>query len=102
MMSPVTTSLSLSHLTFLFFITPRPPPRSTLFPYTTLFRAPKQPLQQPARNVSWHPERTFRRKIKRTVVPDRSDKFRRLGFVLSQSLSSCQHVTNQWRSRSSR
>src|SRR3989304_4871375 len=26
-------------LFFVFFLTPRPPPRSTLFPYTTLFRS---------------------------------------------------------------
>src|SRR5207253_9770754 len=27
----------------LFFLTIRPPPRSTLFPYTTLFRSPAKP-----------------------------------------------------------
>src|SRR5262249_57029684 len=37
--SPSTTSSSSLHLSFFFFsITPRPP-RSTLFPYTTLFRS---------------------------------------------------------------
>src|SRR5437773_9691402 len=28
----------------------RPPPRSTLFPYTTLFRSPAHPVQGPARD----------------------------------------------------
>src|SRR5206468_11453488 len=41
----VSTQHSYSHHTiaylFLFFSTIRPPPRSTLFPYTTLFRSPK-------------------------------------------------------------
>src|SRR5437870_12497511 len=31
--------LSLSHIFCLFFLMIRPPPRSTLFPYTTLFRS---------------------------------------------------------------
>src|SRR5437764_13163928 len=31
--------LSLTHLFFLFFLMIRRPPRSTLFPYTTLFRS---------------------------------------------------------------
>src|ERR1035441_769446 len=35
-----------------FFLMIRPPPRSTLFPYTTLFRSTLYKL-----NVSWHPER---------------------------------------------
>src|SRR5438309_8623576 len=30
-------------LVFLFFLMIRPPPRSTLFPYTTLFRSPSAP-----------------------------------------------------------
>src|SRR5687767_15361211 len=30
----------MSFLSYLFFSTSRPPPRSTLFPYTTLFRSP--------------------------------------------------------------
>src|SRR5207253_10087404 len=39
-------SLSLSYfilLSFFFFLMLRPPPRSTLFPYTTLFRSPIDP-----------------------------------------------------------
>src|SRR3712207_7114178 len=31
---------------FFFFLMIRRPPRSTLFPYTTLFRSPKEPLTQ--------------------------------------------------------
>src|SRR5256885_12646512 len=33
------TNIRLSHFVF-FFLMIRPPPRSTLFPYTTLFRSP--------------------------------------------------------------
>src|SRR5690242_21881570 len=33
-------SSSLSHFFFFFFLMIRRPPRSTLFPYTTLFRSP--------------------------------------------------------------
>src|SRR5436190_18320488 len=35
-------ALSSISLFFLFFLMIRPPPRSTLFPYTTLFRSPSQ------------------------------------------------------------
>src|SRR5690606_42008712 len=38
--SPSHTYLSLTHFRSFFFIT-RPPPTSTLFPYTTLFRSPR-------------------------------------------------------------
>src|SRR5438552_18631512 len=31
----------------LFFLSRRPPPRSTLFPYTTLFRSPITPFRPP-------------------------------------------------------
>src|SRR5438874_3397850 len=36
------------HITYLllFFLMIRPPPRSTLFPYTTLFRSPRPTLQR--------------------------------------------------------
>src|SRR2546430_10444360 len=34
-----------SHFGFFFFLMIRRPPRSTLFPYTTLFRSPYQELQ---------------------------------------------------------
>src|SRR5688500_20155150 len=38
------------HSLLFFFLTRRPPPRSTLFPYTTLFRSPhrRQPTPTPA------------------------------------------------------
>src|SRR6266536_2505610 len=41
--------LNLSHLTYFFFLMIRRPPRSTLFPYTTLFRSPPPP------NLPWRP-----------------------------------------------
>src|SRR5256885_973578 len=34
-------TLSISHFFFFFFLMIRRPPRSTLFPYTTLFRSPE-------------------------------------------------------------
>src|SRR5262249_59696506 len=42
---------SLHFLLLLFFLMTRPPPRSTLFPYTTLFRSKKNP----ADFVLWKP-----------------------------------------------
>src|SRR5690606_41689270 len=38
-------SLSILLLTLFFFLTIRPPPRSTLFPYTTLFRSVRISIQ---------------------------------------------------------
>src|SRR6266513_4659435 len=43
------TSLNLS---FFFFLMIRRPPRSTLFPYTTLFRSRRAPCRRP-----WHQQR---------------------------------------------
>src|SRR5699024_12538454 len=40
---PTFLTLGLSSCTLFFFFTLRPPPRSTLFPYTTLFRSEKRP-----------------------------------------------------------
>src|SRR5437588_8653451 len=39
--------MPLSHLFFLFFLMIRRPPRSTLFPYTTLFRSINSPRCDP-------------------------------------------------------
>src|SRR3712207_7091843 len=36
----------ISSLLLFFFLMIRRPPRSTLFPYTTLFRSPPQPIRQ--------------------------------------------------------
>src|SRR5437588_7908349 len=41
--------LITSKLAPVFFVRLRPPPRSTLFPYTTLFRSPPLPLRIPIR-----------------------------------------------------
>src|SRR4030066_337076 len=44
--SRVTSSLLLfTHFLFFFFLMIRRPPRSTLFPYTTLFRSRRSPLR---------------------------------------------------------
>src|SRR5690348_18175622 len=42
-------------LFFFFFLMIRRPPRSTLFPYTTLFRSPRPVGQGPHRRVEAHP-----------------------------------------------
>src|SRR5688500_20017746 len=42
--------LPLSHFLFFFFVIIRPPPRSTLFPYTTLFRSARG-RRQPVNGV---------------------------------------------------
>src|SRR5258708_20723860 len=48
----------LSHLLlhlFFFFLMIRRPPRSTLFPYTTLFRSPPAfPVRRPSTERDWH------------------------------------------------
>src|SRR5207248_11587979 len=53
--SVISFYLSLFHVfLFFFFLMLRPPPRSTLFPYTTLFRSRRAPLRE--RHVA-HPGR---------------------------------------------
>src|SRR5215204_7480088 len=54
---------------FFFFLMIRRPPRSTLFPYTTLFRS-----RRPARQVPAHPDggvRGHRRRLRRAAQRDR-------------------------------
>src|SRR5438552_16245535 len=49
MLVPIIYFISSPHLySFFFFLTIRPPPRSTLFPYTTLFRSSPAPPCHPA------------------------------------------------------
>src|SRR5689334_25173481 len=45
---------------FFFFLMIRRPPRSTLFPYTTLFRSPNLPYPRPARSSLSRPPRQTR------------------------------------------
>src|SRR6266850_2990926 len=42
-------SLHSCSIHFFFFLMIRRPPRSTLFPYTTLFRSPRRPIWPPSR-----------------------------------------------------
>src|SRR5207248_9307633 len=56
---------------FFFFIMIRPPPRSTLFPYTTLFRSPSPP-PSPARGSRWRASGTLRRPT--PARPSRTDR----------------------------
>src|SRR5476649_2187923 len=59
--------LHYSYLSFFFFLMIRRPPRSTLFPYTTLFRSsPRTPPSRPARTTSSPPSRTISRSEEHT------------------------------------
>src|SRR5690606_41735198 len=49
--------LSPSSLSLFFFLMLRPPPRSTLFPYTTLFRSCQQRRERPAHRRRCGPHR---------------------------------------------
>src|SRR5690348_17467262 len=48
---PPTMSASTDSVLFFFFLMTRPPPRSTLFPYTTLFRSMRIDLGYPDREA---------------------------------------------------
>src|SRR2546422_6138566 len=48
---------ALSLLFFFFFLMIRRPPRSTLFPYTTLFRSERRPLHSTVRDVEGRHQR---------------------------------------------
>src|SRR5256885_15098309 len=58
----------MRYIFFFFFLMIRRPPRSTLFPYTTLFRsgdveallAPRKPVFEPAEHPAMHPGRCAR------------------------------------------
>src|SRR6266511_4549772 len=57
---------SYGHLTFFFFLMIRRPPRSTLFPYTTLFRSSPGACtawrsHRASTSESWSPRTSFRR-----------------------------------------
>src|SRR5256885_11976634 len=67
------------HLRFFFFLMIRRPPRSTLFPYTTLFRSPRQPL------VVIEIERP-RRRLRREEAP--RDRPEPVGVVRSEEHTS--------------
>src|SRR2546426_9403917 len=56
----------------------RRPPRSTLFPYTTLFRSVESLLRRPDKTRGWAIRRKRRRKIHRTGFPLRRQEERRL------------------------
>src|SRR6266566_6374948 len=51
---------------FFFFLMIRRPPRSTLFPYTTLFRSPRHVCAAVERRASVRPDRPRRRDRKST------------------------------------
>src|ERR1039457_7713024 len=43
------------NIAIIFFLMIRRPPRSTLFPYTTLFRSPKKPIEGPRSEKRFSP-----------------------------------------------
>src|SRR5262245_64634812 len=62
--------LASSHaLPSLFFLTIRRPPRSTLFPYTTLFRSPRGGPARPRSTSADGGARTSRRSARRRAPP---------------------------------
>src|SRR5438034_4994235 len=65
-----------SHLTFLFFffLMIRPPPRSTLFPYTTLFRSVLGAEQAPAGGPAGRRDGPPEDRGGRLLGPDRSEE----------------------------
>src|SRR5438034_3722023 len=60
--------MSCYHFFFFFFLMIRRPPRSTLFPYTTLFRSQKEfRLTTPSEYLATHP-------TQQTIEPGRSEE----------------------------
>src|SRR5437868_14478653 len=58
---------------YLFFLMIRPPPRSTLFPYTTLFRS--QPdITRAKKILGWEPRVNFDEGIRKTIFTRGSDR----------------------------
>src|SRR6266702_7137243 len=53
LLHPLFTLASCFSFFFFFFLMIRRPPRSTLFPYTTLFRPIRGPIPAPPRPGSW-------------------------------------------------
>src|SRR5690349_24052954 len=63
-----TPSIRMSFI-FFFFLLTRPPPRSTLFPYTTLFRSVQETFIRVFANLGRYDERdTFRAWLMRILV----------------------------------
>src|SRR5438034_3628811 len=70
MANTISTSPTVSsNCSFIFFLMTRPPPRSTLFPYTTLFRSSKPTQQRRCR-----PARRFVRERWQAIRPPRSEE----------------------------
>src|SRR6266496_1414428 len=64
----------LSYCFFFFFLMIRRPPRSTLFPYTTLFRSPPRRPGLPARPSPPRAPRRFRRPVRRSAARCTGDR----------------------------
>src|SRR5437899_7387536 len=68
----MSTGLSVLISLFFFFLLTRQPPRSTLFPYTTLFRSHEFPVQRPLKSMTAEmpPNKSWEAKAMRTAIPD--------------------------------
>src|SRR5207244_12970472 len=76
---PLLFSLRPSFSSFFFLLRPRPP-RSTLFPYTTLFRSPRQPVGRRGRPDHQVGSRVLVRPHERgAALPDRIPEVPALG-----------------------
>src|SRR5262245_64158648 len=61
--SSAVSSITPSFFFYFFFLMIRRPPRSTLFPYTTLFRSPSEPTTNFARSAPGDPARRSSRRL---------------------------------------
>src|SRR5687768_18504992 len=64
-----------SPLFLFFFLMIRPPPRSTLFPYTTLFRSPLRAEPAAAFSAGQRADFQYRRRGQRRPAGDPADRF---------------------------
>src|SRR5438132_4803191 len=89
----MTRALGTPHfLSFLFFLMIRRPPRSTLFPYTTLFRSASGKGARSAREAGYRsslgrlPERTWQRRSQGTPRDRKSTRLNSSHTVISYAV----------------
>src|SRR5256885_9840240 len=79
---PATTN----HFFFFFFLMIRRPPRSTLFPYTTLFRSPGPVGRSPACRASWSCRTSSRQWSSRCSADRKSTRLNSSHLVISYAV----------------
>ena len=67
-----------------FFLMIRRPPRSTLFPYTTLFRSNFKKRNIKSRRWNWNQTRTISKKAKQTNI---SNNYNKNSFITQRKIS---------------